>query len=100
MEVQVRMVKEEWLECDLWAALKVMVRTARELVESDLVAAMMAKVRTKKVDPEEYGRGVVRMVRAQTAEVMPAADDLLGAIRVRVTTAEHDLEAALKGLWV
>ena len=74
-----------------------MVRTARELAESDLVAVMMA-VRMKKVDPEEYGRGVVRMVRAQTAEVMPAADDLLGEIRVRVMTVEHDLEAALKGL--
>ena len=31
---------------------------------------------------------------------MPVADGLLGARRVRVMTAEHDLEAALKGLWV
>ena len=52
------------------------------------------------MDPAKYGRGVVKMVRVQTAEVMPAVDDLLGARRVRVMTAAHDLEAALKGLSV
>ena len=32
--------------------------------------------RKAKVDPAEYGRGVVRMVRDQSAEVMPAEKDL------------------------